>query len=162
MKNHIDIPGRREARRELLADLREIDPNVDLHYLGEGYWALGVVRPNQHRYRAAGQVLRDGHDRSTWMRRLWELGLYGFAQIGLYRIWGEPDGRIVHDFREKDWRYRHEREAAFNRQLDWADGTTEQESRINDALAETEARTRDSWGYFFAGRRSFDMGRTRA
>ncbi len=162
MRNHIDIPGRREARWELLADLREIDPTVDLHYVGEGYWVLGSVRPNRLRYEQAGALLKEGHDRSTWMRRLWELALHGFSHIGTYRIYGDPDSRIVHDLRERDWLYRNDREATINRKLDEADGTAETERRINDTLAEAEARTRDSWGNFFAGRRSFDMGRTRA
>ncbi len=160
MKNHIRIPGRREARWQLLADLREIDPTVDLHYLGEGVWALGAVRWNRNRYEQAGRILRDGHDRSTWMRRQWELALYGFARINSYRIQGEPDTRILNDLRVRDWRYRHQANQTFEQALARADGTAESDAREKMALNEMESRLVDSYGNFFRGRRSFDMGRS--
>lgn len=160
MKNHIRIPGQRECSWQLLTDLREIDRTVDLHYLGEGVWMLGSVKPNKWRYEAAGAVLRSEHDRSTWMRRLWELGLYGFARMGEYKIYGEPNSRILQDFARKDWHYRHNREAAFDKALAMADGTLELEARQKMLLDDMEARTTDSWANFFRGRRSFDMGRT--
>lgn len=159
MRNHVRIAGQRECSWQLLADLREIDPTVDLHYLGNGVWVLGSVRPNKHRYVQAGRLLRDGHDRSTWMRRLWELTIYGFARVGVYQIQGEADSRIVTDFRQKDWRYRHEREVAFDEAMADADGTNELEWRKKLMLDDMEARTHDSWANFFRGRRSFDMGR---
>ena len=157
MKNHIPIPGLRECRWQLLADLREIDPTVDLHYLGEGIWVLGAVKPNQWRYDTAGGVLRGGHDRSTWMRRTWELGLHGFTRINNYLIQGEPDSRIVHDLRVRDWHYRHNRERVFDEALARADGSWETEARQKMMLDEVESRLADSYGYFFKGRRNYMM-----
>jgi hypothetical protein len=93
------------------------------------------------------------------MRRLWELTLQGFARVGVYQIQGEADSRILDDFRLRDWRYRHEPEAAFDEAMAEADGTNELEWRKKMMLDDMEDRTRDSWGNFFRGRRSFDMGR---
>ena len=160
MRNHIRIPGRRECRWQLLTDLREIDPLADLHYLGEGIWVMGPVKPNKFRYAQAGQILTGGHDRSTWMRRMWELGLYGFTRINSYHIQGEPDSRILHDLRVRDFLYRHNRERTFDDALARADGTIETEARKKMMMDEMEARTLDSFGNFFRGRTSFDMGRT--
>jgi hypothetical protein len=96
----------REPPPELLRDLREIDPTVDLHYFGSGKWVLGAVRPNAARRQIAGKMLmqRRRHGFRNLARRLIpELGVQGFGYIGEWVIQGEPDGRIVNEFRQVNY-----------------------------------------------------------
>jgi len=160
MRNHIRITSSREPPRHVLESLRTIDPTVDLHYIGEGSWALGSVKWTRPRYKEAAQLLSNGALRTRGAYLLAVLGLYGFAKIATYDIMGEPDSRIVHDLRERDFRYRAGRERMFNEKLDQAErGNRDEETQ--DWLDEIEAREADSYANFFRGRRSFDMGRQR-
>ena len=108
-RNHISLPAVREPPSELLRELREIDPTVDLHYAGDGRWILGAVRPNSERRQIAGKILEQRRRigvRSYVRRLVPELGVHGFGLIGVWQIQGEPDGRIVNEFRYLDFCYR--------------------------------------------------------
>lgn len=156
-KNRIDIPGERECDWQLLADLRAIDETVDLHYLGDGRWVLGSVRPNKLRYSEAGSLLRSASPRARWTRRLWELGMYGFARIALYEIRGWPDSRITADLRERVWRYQKSRDKAFEESLRHTSDEPERERAVRAAEDEAEARALDSYAWAFRGRKNFAM-----
>lgn len=158
VRNHVDIPGERSCDWRLLADLRALDPELDLHYVGEGAWALGAVRWTVHRYRQAARRLEAGA-LTPASYRLAALALRGFAKIGLYRIQGEPTSEIVLDFKEREWRYRHGRDREFEEKLKHSSGHYRRERMHKSMLDEIEAREKDSWANFFRGRRSYDMGR---
>lgn len=160
MTNHIRIMSTRDVPPLLLKELRTIDPMVDLHYVGEGSWVLGSVKWTWPRYKEAFGLLATGNLRTRGAQRLAELGLHGFAKIASYFIVGEPDGRIVADFREREHRYRAGRERMFNEKLDAAEkGDRDKETKA--MIDEIEAREADSYANFFKGRRSFYMGRNR-
>lgn len=159
VRNHVDLPGERSCDWRLLADLRALDPELDLHYVGKGAWALGAVRWTIDRYNLAGRRLRLTETNSPSSVRLCELAMQGFARIALYRIQGEPTSEIVLDFKEREWRYRHGRDREFEEKLKHSSGHYRRERMHKSMLDEIEAREKDSWANFFRGRRSYDMGR---
>jgi len=82
----------------LLASLRELDPLIELVYFGERDWRLGAVRPTDIRYQAAQAILAQQHrlgvnanPKSVMLGRLLE---QGFAQIAMYRDFGDPAGEV--------------------------------------------------------------------
>jgi hypothetical protein len=114
----------------LLAALREIDPRVELVYVGEGKWWLGGVNPNDERTRRAEILLKQMewvereepalYRRPSVQRSIMaaKLGLQGFARIEQYTANGEPSGTvldsgghpctIVEDFRERQWNWQRD------------------------------------------------------
>lgn len=112
MERLLDLPEPRTCPPALLAQLRAIDPAAELVYVGEGEWWLGVVKPNTFR-RAQGDHLLAREwkkDHPTWEQiRYGQLMRQGFAYCGSWVIEGEPDGRIVNDFRESTWLWAHNR-----------------------------------------------------
>lgn len=155
-RNHIALPGTREPPSWLLAELREIDPTVDLHYTGHGYWLLGAVKPNRER-REIAQKIKGQRSRSTRSYSRWllpELALEGFGLIGYWHIQGEPDGRIVNDFRRTDHAYRQGAEP------DWGAMEMLKGPDTEKVMQEIEDRAKHDGGYFFRGRKSFLVKRT--
>lgn len=118
-------PTGRRASASLVERLREIDRDAELIYVGKGKWILGVVQPDDRRQRMAERMidaLETVLEAHTWglinlpedfkrqvALRLWKYRLYrqGFRNIAIYTIQGEPDARIVEDFRRRDWVWRH-------------------------------------------------------
>ncbi len=149
-RNHIALPGTREPPSWLLRDLRQVDPTVDLHYAGHGYWLLGAVRPNRVRREIAHKIKEQrtrsarGYDR--WLMP--ELALEGFGLIGVWHIQGEADGRILNEFRLLDWAFRRGDEP------DWEAMELIRGPDTDKIMQEIEERTAHDSGYLFRGRRS--------
>ena len=144
----------------LLADLRMIDPEVELVYVGEGRWWVLSYRPNDERTRKgklilqqmeALQVMDQQHPTIQRHTALAKLLIQGFARVVEYWAAGDPSGvctilrgdadeyqqLMVEDFRERDFVFRSEerRKAAEARMIAQVTGAEEK--------AESDANFRD-------------------
>lgn len=145
---HHSAPLGRTPPDDLVARLREINPEAELLYIGKGKWLLGLVRPDGFRRRMAlariakltkilerAYLLPEEVKRAAALR-LWKARLHaeGFKDIALYQT-GDPDGSIVEDLREREWTFRHR----------WKETVRERNREIDGTAAEeaTEARIRD-------------------
>ena len=122
---------------------------MDLHYVGQGFWALGSVKPNRARREIAGKMLENRRRAGffNYVRRVIpELALQGFGIIGWWQIEGEPDGRIVKDFRYSDWCYRRGEEP------DW--DSMEMRRQVSDdvLMQEVVDRVKHDEGIFWRAR----------
>lgn len=102
----------------VVADLRSIDPSLELVCLDPGVWGVGSVRPTPARC-AAGQRL--GKEARTRRQRLFaRLVEEGYSPIAVYeqRV---PDQRIVKDVRLRDYNYRHHANRTVEAMLDDSD-----------------------------------------
>lgn len=152
-RNLVDLPQAVTAPSWLLADLRAIDPSLDLIYMGQGKWLVGSVRPNSIRRQMATRMLDTAMSQLSVGARLTSRGIgrirlallavQGFSPIAEYS--GVPSGRIVEDVRRKDWMYRHLSDNDVQRLLD-----AEQEERREDALASAAdpGRATDAWRHW--------------
>lgn len=135
-----------------LAQLRDADKSgdgrIDLHYIGDGRYALGSVNDNSARREIAGSMKRrlERNPELPEAPRRWRLAYLhyqGFAIIEIYRIQGAPDGRIVVDFRERDWAYRQGREAQFKERLGESVGFSQLSSRESELIEAIQDRAAD-------------------
>lgn len=113
----LDPVGRR-APPGIARALEATEPGARLVYLGHGYWQLVRPRPKTDerlthavRAQAAAWNRRDKGREDAHAR---QLRRYALAAAG-YVLWprvsffaGDPDGRIVQEFREGLFRMRHE------------------------------------------------------
>lgn len=122
---HYEHPGAIDTPLLLLADLREIDPLVELVHAGDQRWWLGAVSDNAERRARAELMMKqlEALERAQQFSRtvmLCKLQLQGFALIETY-IGPDPtstmrveDGEhsyfcsIVEDFRERDAHWRRD------------------------------------------------------
>lgn len=130
-----ESPGAVDTPLLLLAELRTIDPTVELVYAGEGRWWLGAVSDNMERRMRAELMMMQLRElqmveRAARTMMLCHLNLQGFALIETYHG-RDPHGTmlvnpgpdeyhcsIVEDFRERDaaWR-RDQGKAKFTERL---------------------------------------------
>jgi len=158
-KPHLYLPSPREAPTDLVAGLREIDPRAELVYLGLGVWVLGAVSPNQERERKAGRWI-------TLERKLPQekqsMGRYRFARwhldgFGFVDFFDESDlwnGRVLHEFRYADFRYRHNADEAFEQNLIGSDDQTDLDRRIALMLDYQSSEGLSVFNHQMRGRRS--------
>jgi hypothetical protein len=119
MRQLVEWPGLHDAP-EVRRRLRAIRPNAELLYTWDGIWMLGTVEPNEYRRREARKLLRLYEERVVadvemprekallLHRGFWRdaaLLYQGFLWIRDYH--GDPDGRIVEDFRRMCWKEDH-------------------------------------------------------
>lgn len=156
MRNHCELPAVRDPDPRFLEDLRAVDPALDCHYVGEGKWAVGSVKPSQNRY-SNGVARKKAQRPGELGHRLGCLGMQGFAVIALFDVQGELTNEHVEDLRCVDWRYRHERKLAIEEALDIAEGLPERRERRKDEENEWESRAIDGWAYMFRGKKSFQV-----
>ena len=113
MERLIDIPVERETPEDILERLRSIDPGCELFYAGDGWWWLGVVKPDSPRRVAAKLQLLVWEKMSgaqpPWpVKRIALLKAQGFGLCGKYRFEDGADfGFIIEDFRQSDWIWRN-------------------------------------------------------
>lgn len=92
-------PEGRETPLLLLASLRELDPEIELVYFGGHDWRLGAVRPTDIRYAAGQRILarqaKLGVRANPKSVMLGHLLTQGFAQIAMYRDYGDPAGEVL-------------------------------------------------------------------
>lgn len=170
VRNHASLSSPRQVPEDFLRRLRRIDETFDLHYVGNGHWILGAVRPNRVRTEIAGKMhlARDRryerHSGRSFARlALPWLGMQGFAPVAYYHIQGEPDYRIIADARERDWRYRTAADSTFAERLDDSEGMHDlrgsERSMKNDKWwDELEYREKHERPRLFRGRTHFAQG----
>jgi hypothetical protein len=114
---------------DVLERLREIDPDADLLYIGEGRWILGVYRPGEPRRLFARKQLRtlsaenpDDADLEPWaVVAKYKKIADGFAPVFIGEAPNGLFGELIHDFRVSDWFYRNQADAQFERNLEASD-----------------------------------------
>lgn len=162
MKNHIRVQSEREPPEGVLRQLRDIDPTLDLHYLGEGRWAVGAVKPTKARSRLARKtlqnLLREKEDPRFKQRyRLAQLASEGFGVIAAYKFLGEPTSQIVEDVRKRNYAYESQAEMEFNRRMEEAATTSKHDENV--LLEEVEYREKNVAPQLFRNAHSVDLGR---
>ena len=116
----LPIPRIRDADPALLAGLREVDPTTELIYLGGKRWSLMRLRPmTDERIRGAERLLEAtlGHslkanteDERRWYMRLRQtrMHLMGYTVVSNWEFDGDPDQRVLQDYRYRAWRLRRD------------------------------------------------------
>jgi hypothetical protein len=118
---HYEHPGAIDTPLLLLAELRDLDPTVELVHAGERRWWLGVVSDNAEKRLRAEMMMRQlelaeremGYPPSPRTIMLAKLNLQGFSLIDTY-LGNDPAGTVyvedgehsyecsmVEDFRER-------------------------------------------------------------
>lgn len=125
-RSRLLLPSFREAPRDVLGHLREIDPTVELVYMGGGAWALGSVCRNGLRDEVGLRKVRMAmttvpqHRAAAGRLRamLWEgkLLLQGFGLIETFK--GDPDSRVEEYLRQRTYCWASELDAAWRRIMD--------------------------------------------
>lgn len=124
----IDIPVERETPEWVLSRLREVDPMAELFYAGDGWWWLGVVKPDAPRCWMGRKMLEfwadQGIEQEWPLVRMEILKSQGFGLIGKTNNGGnDPDwSALIEDFRRVDWIYRH-----------WGDPNPEVQRQIEES-----------------------------
>jgi hypothetical protein len=160
MQNHIRKSAAREAPEAILRALRAVDPAYDIHYLGDGRWAVGRVVPSVDR-RIIGMKMKANIERNPNMKgmhrrlRMAELAMEGFGVVQIYKFRGEPTQELVEDVRQREYAYQTDREAAFRKALDAAEVRKDLPESVYD---EIEYRERHVAPQLFRNARSFTQG----
>lgn len=149
-----DLPTGRTAPPEVVAALREIDPTAELIYMGDGRWDLLRLRPkNDDRELVASGLLATAYG-ACQKGRLAEHGWYralrfarlvrqGYVVFNRYRINGDPDARIVHEFRRAIWDYTHDHnDQLIEHKWNWRDRAVEQKRAAFGDLYAAKAASR--------------------
>jgi hypothetical protein len=160
----VQLPSARVAPDYVVAQLREIDPTVDLVYLGLGVWILGSMQPNSHRRKIAERLLENERERPEQLQsmgryRMARLIREGLRVIDLVDESAINSMKVVRDFRYADWRYRHCADEAFEENLKGSDDETDFQRRLSLLLDYTQHGLPDVWAHVFGGRRSFQQNR---
>lgn len=80
-----EYPRDVEAPQDILRDIRAIDPDIDLLYLGWGKWALVRLKPNRVHIETGARRIRDAKQRL----RIWETHQGWKANPGAFqRLYG--------------------------------------------------------------------------
>lgn len=123
--------------------------------MGRGSWLLGSVRWDRRHVNSARERLdaafttrqRIGGWKASNPRvgrrvAYWTLALQGFRPIAEYKLQGEPDSRIINDFRRMDWMYKNTSDQRLQELLDepYETGRAVARADLTD-----EARARDAW-----------------
>lgn len=146
-------PEGRQTPLLLLAELRVLEPLIELVYFGGNDWRLGAVRPTTRRWRAGQIILAQQADLPDRHRNpknimLGRLYVQGFAQIAQYTDFGDPSGEVLDadlderctilaNFTRRDHNARTAPEETFQAGLDEAGGASrkaEAEARFHDTL----------------------------
>lgn len=151
MDRLIEVPGQVcEPSADLLRRLREVDPQAEVLYLGEGRWWLGRVRADSARRpvgRAWALRVREGDgfpfDEARWAALRHALLLaQGWSPISEVTVRGEPDGVLVEELRRARF---VERGGALEDEEELA-----AESARRDRIRENKVRERDMAKWLFS------------
>ncbi len=118
VERFIDIQVEKETPDRVLLLLREVHPMAELLEVGQGWWWVGIVKPDAPAREIARATLErmrgkagiiDFRKYPPKVVRRWLLQEQGFALCGKYRFGDEgPEwDAIVKDFTFADWVYRN-------------------------------------------------------
>jgi len=158
--HRVEFPAERVAPEGVTLRLREIDPATELVYLGAGEWALGSVQPSEDRKRRAEEIVAEQlalpeEQQSSGIILFFRLLAQGFRVIGLYGEADVQNGRVVQDFRERDWRFRNAGEETFRARLFESSDEHDLEERVIQILDYVHGEWNDLHAHTFLGRRTF-------
>ena len=161
------VPSR-EAPAHIVQALREIDHRAELVELRPGVWILGVVVDNEERIRRGTALLeqelrKDIAYQDPGRIRFARLCMQGFGQVAMYKM-SVPDGRIVEDFGERDFNYRHHLSDMLKRNEEEMDDTAGTRRATDLLLEAARSQARSIVRIIFRRKRSFsgsgwDFGR---
>lgn len=146
----------RTAPTALRHRLKQIEPEAEVVYVGNGKWWLGRMDPHadlakagQQKMRVANQATahRQVTDDTAMLYRVGRLQQEGFRMMAEYE--GEPDGRLVKDLEVADYLWRQA--STFER---WQRSLDEEAEREKDAALKdltSEDRAKDAWAYWRKG-----------
>lgn len=157
MKTLLQTQALRSAPSDLVHRFRELDPTLDLVYIGAGQWLLGSVQPHAERAMRARRMMARQEEMPVERRRagvyLWARMLeQGIRPIALYSEAEIHDGRAMLDFRERDWRWRNQAEEAFRASADRVDRGVDVEKRIITILDAVHGASSDLHAHVFRKR----------
>lgn len=155
-RNHIQLPSRSALRPPpgLLRALRRVDATIDCHYLGDGRWVVGSVRPTMKRRELAAGMMDRGEAKNPMKAQFAMLAYHGFAPMAAYEIRGRHFGRVVNDIRERDHRWRTNPDEAFAQQF--AHSSRRLDGRSDEQFMEdVETAIHEWYPYLFKGRKHF-------
>lgn len=116
----LPIPQSRTAPPEILAGLREVDATTEMIYLNDGHWVVMRLRPlNDVRIKSARQGMQTTVEQTlkaggiverTWYARLrsYRMAMLGYTHVTAWDFDGDPDHRVVQDYRMRAWKLRHD------------------------------------------------------
>lgn len=116
----LPLPRLRDADPAILSGLREVDPTTEFVYLGDGRWDILRLRPkNDYRIGVARRAFQacveqtvraGGLDERVWYRRLrlYRMAIMGYSFVTSWTFIGDPDWRVVQDYKYRAWRLRHD------------------------------------------------------
>lgn len=152
----LDFPQARMAPESVVRGLEELDPTACIVHLGGARWMVGKVRPNAlarvdathmlDSWTSAVQRSQKKLSPSGRQRvRFAQLALLGVRPVELYTIiGGEPDSRIVQDFKESRYRWLHTSDNEMDRAID----STEKADASRAALTDVNL-AKDAWKHAF-------------
>lgn len=149
------VGGERFAPRHLLQQLKQVDKDAELVYVGDGAWWVGTYRPNI-KNRATGsrkvKVAQEMADvaEARRMERVGRLQQAGFVYLKEYVVQGVPDGRIARDFEYADWMNRMVVNTEHRFMAHMRDEKERGKEEARKDLADP-GRAMDAWRYAFTG-----------
>lgn len=174
----IDYATTRDPPANVVADLRALDPRVEVVWFGlygmpghdakgkdvtvfQPAWMVGHVYPDPEQLRLAIEGIRLFQDAPAPLRRdrrafLWDLKYHGFHPTLIYPH-GELDSGLVNEYRAYRWIKAHLLEEAVARACFDADLERGLEARRAMMAEIAKHDGRDVWKYVWKGRRSIVM-----
>lgn len=159
-RSRLDLPTFREPPADVLANLRNIDPTIELVYMGGGAWALGSLERNGIRDRvgarkvAMATTARPATKQAARRIRamLWEGRLLqqGFGLIETFK--GEPDSRIEEYLRERTYCWATQLDSLWRRIMadDMRSAESEEQAELEHySTMIDERRLRDAYRWAF-------------
>lgn len=161
----VDWPSSRTAARHVITGLRAVNPAADFIYMREGRWLLLERRPNReviataagivgrairtlslHVAQVASKNMVTIDRRSRDRLEIALVALQGARFVAEYRLIGDPDSYIVHDYQRMTWLYEH----LTDDEVDHALNDRHEQAKLASRADLTDpARGRDAWRYVF-------------
>lgn len=147
------VGGERFAPRHLLQQLKQVDPQAELVYIGDGAWWLGIFKPNQKNQAIGANKVKTAQTmtdipEARRLERVGRLQQAGFVYITEWVVQGEPDARIARQFQYADWMDKHvvNTEHRFMAHMA-AEKEADKVASRKDLM--DEGRAMDAWRYAF-------------
>jgi hypothetical protein len=152
----LDVPTPRTIDPVILTEFREIEPTAEIIYVGEGNWTLGSVSLplSPERYEQALMICKQELGKSRGVRdgaryRIGLAAMQGFKTISQFTDAELRSGYALKVFREADFVYRKNREAAFEEAYWHAAGGPSAADREDELRSEAVYRAKDAFRHVF-------------